>query len=59
MAYPEAGHAAFGVPIDPARAKPAIASMGGTVAGNLAARADSWPKVLVALDAALMPGAAK
>lgn len=59
MAYPEAGHAAFGVPIDPAKAKPAIASMGGTVDGNLAARADSWPKVLAALDAALMPGAGK
>lgn len=59
LAYPEAGHAAFGVPIEPEKAQPSIASMGGTVDSNLAARADSWPRVLAALDAALKPGASK
>lgn len=60
LAYRDAGHAAFGPPIDPAALGAAtIGALGGTVAGNLAARADGWPKVLAALDAALQPGAAR
>lgn len=56
LAYPDAGHAAFGPPVDPA-SQPAgtAAPLGGSVAGNRAARIDGWPKVLAALDAALTP----
>lgn len=57
LAYPDAGHAAFGPPVDPlAPGAATIGVLGGTVAGNLAARADGWPRVLAALDAALQPG---
>lgn len=56
LAYPDAGHAAFGPPIDPASpAAATIGALGGSVAGNNAARADGWPKVLAALDTALKP----
>lgn len=59
LAYPDAGHASFGPPLDPAAPSTAtIGALGGTVAGNIAARADGWSKVLAALDAALMPGKA-
>jgi dienelactone hydrolase len=54
LKYPNAGHAAFGMPI-PA-GNPALATlqaMGGDPAGNVAARADSWPKALDFLDEAL------
>ena len=56
LAYPDAGHTAFGPPVDPA-SQPAgtAAPLGGSVAGNRAARNDGWPKVLAALDAALTP----
>ena len=60
LAYPDAGHASFGPPLDPAAPGTAtIGALGGTVAGNSAARADGWPKVLAALDAALMPEKAR
>jgi dienelactone hydrolase len=54
LKYPGAGHAAFGIPI-PA-GNPALATLqalGGDAAGNVAARADSWPKALDFLDRAL------
>jgi dienelactone hydrolase len=54
LKYPGAGHAAFGMPI-PA-GNPALATLqalGGDPAGNVAARADSWPKALDFLDQAL------
>lgn len=60
LAYPDAGHAAFGPPPDPGTPAAArigtLGGLGGSVAGNAAARADGWPKVLAALDAALAPG---
>jgi uncharacterized protein len=60
LTYPDAGHASFGPPLDPAEPGTAtIGALGGTVAGNSAARADGWPKVLAALDAALKPGSGR
>lgn len=60
LAYPGAGHAAFGAPVDAnAPGASTIGALGGTVAGNIAARADGWPRILAALDAALRPGAAR
>ncbi|MEG3092756.1 acyl-CoA thioester hydrolase/BAAT C-terminal domain-containing protein [Sphingomonas sp. PB1R3] len=60
LAYPDAGHAAFGPPPDPAsQAARTAASLGGSIAGNRAARVDGWPKVLAALDAALTPEAGR
>jgi dienelactone hydrolase len=58
LAYPEAGHAAFGPPASPGTPPPpaeAMAMMGGTAEATDAARADAWPRVLDALDAALKP----
>jgi hypothetical protein len=56
LAYPDAGHGVFGRPIaadDPRAQK--LTMLGGSVEGNLAARADAWPKVLAFLDEALAP----
>ncbi len=55
LAYADAGHAVFGVPV--AKTNPAyasLASLGGSADGNAEAREDAWPKALAALDAALM-----
>jgi dienelactone hydrolase len=54
--YPDAGHGAFGAPIaaDNPRAQ-VLTRFGGTLEGNLAARADSWPKALAFLRKALHP----
>ena len=54
LKYAGAGHAAFGIPI-PA-GNPALATLqalGGDAAGNVAARADSWPKALDFLQRSL------
>jgi dienelactone hydrolase len=53
LAYDNAGHAAFGPPL-PADSPnlPRLAGLGGTAAGNQAARADNWPKTLAFLDQA-------
>jgi hypothetical protein len=53
LRYPNAGHGVFGPP--PPTAIAALAQFGGTPEGNLAARADSWPKVLAFLAARLRP----
>lgn len=56
LAYQDAGHGVFGVPLsadDPKLAR--LGTLGGTPAGNNAARSDSWPKVLAFLDTALRP----
>jgi dienelactone hydrolase len=56
IAYPDAGHAVFGIPL-PADA-PGLqraTSVGGTVPGLVAARADGWPRVLAFLGTALNP----
>ena len=58
LAYPDAGHAAAGPPLDPKVPASAVTALGGTLEGNAAARDDSWPRTLEALDAALKPGAA-
>ncbi|QXQ05284.1 hypothetical protein KX816_13560 [Sphingosinicellaceae bacterium] len=47
LAYSDAGHAVFGPPLlatSPGYAS--LGALGGTAAGNQAARADAWPKVL-------------
>jgi dienelactone hydrolase len=54
LSYPDAGHAVFGIPLpegDPRM--PALAGLGGTPAGNNAARTDSWAKVTAFLHQAL------
>ncbi len=51
LRYANAGHGVFGVPVD--QPSPKIASLGGTVGGNVAARADSWPKSVAFLKAHL------
>lgn len=56
IAYPDVGHAAFGIPL--AADAPGLERavyMGGTVQGLLAARADGWPRVLAFLRTALNP----
>jgi hypothetical protein len=54
LTYPEAGHGVMGAPwpaSDPRWAQ--WGAMGGTREGNIAARADSWPKVVRFLDETL------
>lgn len=53
LRYPNAGHGVFGPP--PPTAVPALAQLGGAPEGNLAARADAWPKMLAFLAARLKP----
>lgn len=54
LAYPEAGHAAFGPPVRPdAPGLAGALSLGGTMEGLIAARADGWPRVLTFLRDAL------
>ncbi len=54
LVYPDAGHAVFGAPVaaDAPGLQNAI-SVGGTVPGLVAARADGWPRVLAFLHQAL------
>jgi len=56
IAYPDAGHAAFGIvlPADSPGLERAT-SVGGTVPGLVAARTDGWPRVLAFLRTALNP----
>lgn len=54
LRYPLAGHGVMGVPMplaDPTMA--GFAKLGGTAQANNAARADSWPKIVAFLRAAL------
>lgn len=47
LAYPAAGHHAFGLPVD--RRSPAfaqLAGLGGTAEGNFLARSQSWPRAI-------------
>jgi uncharacterized protein len=57
LAYDNAGHAGFGEPLPPGTVLPdaILAQTGGTADGNLAMRADAWPKILAFLDATLQP----
>ena len=55
LRYRDAGHAVMGAPFaDPAAAKK-WSKLGGTPAGNTAARIDSWPKIVAFLNAELAP----
>ena len=57
LAYDEAGHGGFGVPLDPANPNfGRLASQGGTADGNNAARTDSWARMLEHLGSVLKPG---
>lgn len=59
LRYKDAGHAVLGTPVE--RTNPnygALANFGGTADGNALARADSWPKIISFLNAALRPEAA-
>ena len=54
LAYPDAGHAVFGPPVRAdAPGLERVLSVGGTIDGLVAARADGWPRVLVFLKDAL------
>lgn len=56
LAYPDAGHLVFGPPIARDHAFYArLAEYGGSVPGNAAARADSWPRVIAFLRQAMIP----
>ena len=57
LAYDNAGHAGFGEPLPPGFVVPPamLAEAGGTSDGNLAMRADAWPKILAFLDETLKP----
>jgi dienelactone hydrolase len=57
--YPTAGHFAFGLPPTAASAKEDTGFGGGTPEGLVAARKDSWNRVLEFLDAAFKPGPTK
>lgn len=54
LAYPDAGHAVFGAPVraDAPGLERAL-SVGGTIDGLVAARADGWPRVIAFLKDAL------
>ncbi|MCS6625252.1 hypothetical protein N0B44_20280 [Roseibacterium beibuensis] len=57
LSYPDAGHAVFGPPV--AADTPGlqnVLSVGGTIEGLVAARADGWPRVLAFLREALAGG---
>lgn len=57
LRYPQAGHAVFGPPLPEGDPRiNGLAGLGGTPAGNQAARLDAWPKVLAFLKAALGTG---
>ena len=54
LAYTDAGHLGFGMPVPADHpARDALGMLGGTVEGNAAARSDSWPRVLQFLRTAL------
>ena len=54
LAYKDAGHFVFGPPIDRNHSfYPRLGEFGGTVEGNAAARANSWPKVIAFLRQAM------
>lgn len=56
LAYADAGHFAFGPPIPKeARFYSSLGQYGGSIEGNAAARADSWPRVLAFLKAHTQP----
>lgn len=55
LRYKDAGHGVMGAPFTATAAARQLSKLGGTVAGNAAARADSWPKIVAFLRAELDP----
>lgn len=56
LAYPDAGHFGVGPQLPAGRDVPAMITMfGGTKEGNVAARADGWPRTVAFLKQALSP----
>jgi len=55
LRYKDAGHGVMGAPFTDEKARANWSQMGGTEAGNAAARADSWPKIVAFLKAGLAP----
>jgi hypothetical protein len=56
LAYPEAGHLVFGPPIPREEAfYERLSMLGGSVEGNAAARADSWPRIVAFLRQTTAP----
>ena len=56
LRYKDAGHAVLGTPVE--KTSPnyqSLGNFGGTADGNALARADSWPKIISFLNAALRP----
>ena len=51
LAYPDAGHGSFGLPVS--ADDPRLTASGGTVQGNQTARSDSWKKAIAFLKGAL------
>lgn len=57
LSYPDSGHLGVGPPVpidDPFHEH--LAEVGGTVEGNAAARADSWPQIVAFLHEHLAAG---
>lgn len=57
LRYPDAGHGAMGAPFPDAATQRYWAKLGGTEAGNAAARKDSWAGIVAFLGEALAPPA--
>jgi dienelactone hydrolase len=53
LRYKDAGHGVMGAPYTIPKTAKRWSSLGGTLAGNSAARADSWPKIVAFLRAEL------
>ena len=59
LRYKDAGHGVMGAPFADDKARKYWARLGGTEAGNAAARADSWVKIAAFLKAELSPANAQ
>ena len=53
LRYKDAGHGVMGPPFTDSTMAKRVSQLGGTAAGNAAARADSWPRIVAFLRAAL------
>lgn len=60
LAYPDAGHFGVGPALPEGRDVPALITMfGGSAQGNVAARADGWPRTIAFLKQAMASRAMK
>jgi dienelactone hydrolase len=53
LIYPDAGHGAFGPPVPAGHPYSQLDALGGSLAGNVAARTDSWSRALDVLASGL------